>query len=67
MNVEEILTKQGISFTHKGKDLVVRCLDPEHDDSKPSMRIDRTLGIFSCPACKFFPRIALDTKEHGVS
>jgi|TARA_B110000444_G_scaffold93591_1_gene88369 DNA primase len=53
MNVEDILIKKGISYIHKGKDLVVKCLDPDHDDSNPSMRIDRTLGIFSCPACKF--------------
>ena len=35
----------------KGKDYVVSCLNPEHDDKNPSMRIDQITGIFNCFSC----------------
>jgi len=53
MNVEELLTSKNIKFAYSGKDLVVACLNPEHDDRNPSMRIDKIMGIFNCPACGF--------------
>lgn len=53
MTVEELLTKKNIFFTPSGKDLVVSCMNPEHEDSNPSMRIDRVLGIFQCMACGY--------------
>ena len=31
----------------------MRCLNPEHDDSNPSMRIDQIDGRFNCFACEF--------------
>ena len=37
----------------KGKDFVVSCLNPEHDDNNPSMRIDQITGIFHCFSCGF--------------
>lgn len=53
MNVEELLNAKDITFLPKGKDYIVRCLNDEHDDSNPSMRIDKTTGIFNCFACGF--------------
>jgi len=53
MTVEELLNKEGIEFRHSGNDFIVKCLNPEHDDSTPSMRIDKVLGIFHCLACGF--------------
>jgi DNA primase len=53
MTVEELLNQKKIFFTVSGKDYVVGCLNPEHDDSNPSMRIDRVLGIFQCMACGY--------------
>jgi len=53
MNVEELLNQKQIPFIPKGKDYVVRCLNPEHDDSNPSMRIDQIDGRFNCFACEF--------------
>ena len=53
MTVEELLNQKKIFFTVSGKDFVVGCLNPEHDDSNPSMRIDRVLGIFQCMACGY--------------
>lgn len=37
----------------KGKDFLVRCLNPEHDDRNPSMRIDQVTGIFNCFSCEY--------------
>jgi len=53
MNVEELLIQKQVAFIPKGKDYVVRCLNPEHDDSNPSMRIDQIDGRFNCFACEF--------------
>lgn len=53
MKVEELLTKKDIPFHQKGKDLIVKCLNPEHDDSNPSMRIDQVTGIFNCFSCEY--------------
>ena len=53
MNVEELLQSKHVPFIPKGKDYVVSCLSPEHDDSNPSMRIDQITGIFHCFSCGF--------------
>lgn len=53
MNVEDLLTQKGIYFIPKGKDYEVRCINPEHNDRNPSMRIDRVTGVFNCFSCEF--------------
>ena len=53
MVVEDLLKSRNLDFKPSGKDLVIRCLNPEHDDRNPSMRIDRTTGIFNCMSCGF--------------
>jgi DNA primase len=53
MRVEELLTQKQIPFHMKGKDFIVSCLNPEHDDSNPSMRIDQVTGIFNCFSCGY--------------
>ena len=53
MTVEEILRSKDIAYIPKGKDFVVRCLHPDHDDRNPSMRIDQVTGIFNCFSCGF--------------
>ena len=53
MNVEELLQSKHVPFMPKGKDYVVSCLSPEHDDSNPSMRIDQITGIFHCFSCGY--------------
>jgi DNA primase len=53
MNVDEILHKHKIVYRNQGADYVVACLNPEHDDSNPSMRIDKITGIFHCFSCGF--------------
>lgn len=53
MNVETLLQNKKLEYTEQGGDFLVRCLNPEHDDSNPSMRIDKITGIFNCFSCGF--------------
>jgi len=53
MTVEELLQKKKLFYKVSGRDFVVPCLNPEHDDGDPSMRIDSVLGIFNCLSCGF--------------
>jgi len=53
MNVIDILNDRRIKFKEAGKDYQVKCLNPEHEDNNPSMRIDKITGIFHCFSCGF--------------
>lgn len=53
MLVEEVLKSRNIHYRISGKDYLVRCLNPEHEDRNPSLRIDQTTGIFNCLSCGF--------------
>ena len=53
MSVEQLLIKEKISYIPKGADYVVRCLNPDHEDRTPSMKIDQITGIFNCFSCEF--------------
>jgi len=53
MTVEELLVEERISFKQSPADFVVKCLNPEHDDNNPSMRIDKITGVFNCFSCGF--------------
>lgn len=53
MIVDELLTAQGIEFRTSGKDFLIRCLSPDHEDRNPSLRIDKTTGIFNCLSCGY--------------
>jgi DNA primase len=51
--IDDILEKKGIKYALQGNDYLVKCLNPEHDDSNPSMRIDSVTGIFNCFSCGY--------------
>lgn len=51
--VEEILEKKNIEYRQSGRDLLIRCINPEHDDRHPSLRVDKTTGVFNCFSCGF--------------
>ena len=53
MNVEELLQSKHIYYKSSSKDFVVNCMNPEHEDKNPSMRIDKATGIFSCLSCGY--------------
>lgn len=52
-HIADLLRQKNITFTVSGPDFLVKCLNPEHEDSNPSMRIDKTTGIYNCFACGF--------------
>jgi len=62
-HVLDLLNKQNISFTVSGRDYLIRCLNPEHDDSNPSFRVDRITGVSHCFSCGFKTNIF---KHFGV-
>jgi len=66
MNVEDLLISKDITFKLQGGDYVVSCLNPEHPDKNPSMRIDRITGIFNCFSCKFKGNIFTYYEVEGV-
>lgn len=51
--VLDLLKDKGVAFSISGKDYVTKCFNPEHNDSNPSFRIDRTTGIAHCFSCGF--------------
>lgn len=53
MTPQEVLEKHKIPFRISGRDLLIRCVNPDHEDSSPSMRIDQVLGIFHCLSCGY--------------
>ena len=53
MEVERLLQEKKISFLPKGADYVVSCINPEHADKNPSMRVDQITGIFNCFSCGY--------------
>ena len=53
MTVEELLQERNIPYKLSPADAIVSCLNPEHDDSNPSMRIDRITGLYNCFSCGF--------------
>lgn len=53
MKVEQLLTEKNIKFISRGNDYIIKCLNPEHEDMHPSLRIDKELGIFNCYSCGF--------------
>lgn len=51
--VLELLRNKGVAFTVSGRDYVTQCFNPDHNDTNPSFRIDRTTGIAHCFSCGF--------------
>lgn len=49
----ELLQKNGLAYTVNGRDYLVKCLNPEHEDTNPSFRIDRINGAAHCFSCGF--------------
>lgn len=53
MALEELLNSKNINYKSSGKDLVISCLNPEHEDKNPSTRISKETGVFHCFSCGF--------------
>lgn len=46
-----LLASKGIPFMPSGKDFLISCLNPDHDDRNPSLRVDKVTGIAHCFSC----------------
>jgi len=51
--VEKLLLDKDIYYLSSGKDYKIKCLNPEHVDVNPSMRVDQLTGIFNCFSCGY--------------
>jgi DNA primase len=49
--VLNLLKNNNIPYKASGKDYLIKCLNPEHEDTNPSCRVDRTTGITHCFSC----------------
>jgi DNA primase len=49
----ELLQKNSLGYTVSGRDYLIKCLNPEHEDNNPSFRIDRVSGAAHCFSCGF--------------
>jgi DNA primase len=52
-DVSTLLDRKGIKYSIKGNDALIFCLNPEHEDSSPSCRVDLTTGQYHCFSCGF--------------
>lgn len=51
--VLDLLNKNALSYTVSGRDYLTKCLNPDHEDTNPSFRIDRISGVAHCFSCGF--------------
>lgn len=51
--VLDLLNQKGIAFKVSGRDYVIKCLNPDHDDGNPSFRVDKVTGVAHCFSCGF--------------
>lgn len=49
----ELLDLKGIPYKDTGGDVLIHCLNPEHEDKNPSLRVDPETGVFHCLSCGF--------------
>lgn len=53
MDVIDLLNKENLTFTVSGQDYQISCLNPDHDDKNPSLRVDKISGVMHCFSCGF--------------
>jgi DNA primase len=51
--VLELIQKNDLAFSVSGRDYLIKCLSPEHEDSNPSFRVDKVTGVAHCFSCGF--------------
>jgi DNA primase len=51
--LENLLTEKGIRYTKKSNSLLIRCVNPEHQDNNPSMLVNPTTGHATCMSCGY--------------
>lgn len=53
MLVKEILQLNQVDYVEKAGDYIISCLNPDHIDTHPSLRVDVNTGKFHCFSCGF--------------
>ena len=48
-----LIQSKGLEYRISGKDYLIKCLNPEHNDTNPSLRIDKVTGVLHCFSCGF--------------
>lgn len=48
-----LIQSKGHEYRISGKDYLIKCLNPDHNDTNPSMRIDKVTGVLHCFSCGF--------------
>lgn len=51
--VLELIQKNGLAYTVSGRDYLIKCLNPDHEDTNPSFRVDKVSGVAHCFSCGF--------------
>lgn len=51
--VEDLIQSKGLEYRYSGRDILIRCLNPEHEDRNPSLRVDKLTGLCHCFSCGF--------------
>jgi DNA primase len=62
-DVYNLLLKNGEHPRISGQDYLINCLNPDHEDNNPSLRINQDSGIFNCLSCGFKGNLF---KHYGV-
>ena len=54
LNIEKVLIELGVDHRNGGQDnFKIRCINPDHIDTNPSMYIHKESGILHCFSCGF--------------
>jgi DNA primase len=51
--VLDLIQKNNLAVQVSGQDYLIKCLNPDHEDTNPSLRIDKVTGSFHCFSCGF--------------
>lgn len=49
----DLLDLKGIEYKDTGGDVLIHCLNPDHEDKNPSLRVDPETGVFHCLSCGY--------------
>lgn len=50
-DVLKLINKLNLPYKEKGRDYLIHCTHPEHEDTHPSMRVDKLTGVYNCFSC----------------
>lgn len=63
--VRQVLESKDIRYSERGKDYIIKCLNPDHEDTNPSLRVDKLTGLFHCFSCGYKGTLLKDSNVHN--